>query len=329
MRRRTAWAQRTLTVARFQSSRPADALPSVDASQRPSLIVWLDDKWSTAFENVGIPHFGFIDSGAAWLQVIEQSTGFGWAGTLAGCGFLVRGFTLIFSLRGDRASARMANAVSELAPVSADFNRVFRSKTASQVEIMEAGERLRAARNELFERHGTSNLQVMQPLIGSPFFMLGLASVLRVCDEAPRSLAAAHFMGLPLLAPDPTGLVALAAVATTLINIELTFRRRRSGANAASTSAVMAYMPIAVRALACLCVPLAMQFKVGTLLYWCGMGLAGLAQPALMSSASFRQWFGVPDVRPRPPNRLSPEDVDAELRKLESEMNLPPGGKSR
>jgi hypothetical protein len=280
----------TASAAAAATARPSFASTVEGAGRPQSVVERMDNAWSGFFENMGIPHFGFIDSGATWLAVFEATTGYSWTTTMFLFGVGIRLATLGFSLYGERAAIRMALATAEVKPEFDAFQQVYRSAESTQLDIANAAEHLRVARNAAFVKHHTSNKATLVPMLGSPLFMYGFTVVVRAMNEGPRSIPAA------LLMPDPTGATACAAVLMTLANFELTFARKRAGAT--NTTGLMSKVPWVARAIAAISLPVVMEFRTGTVVYWCGLSLAGLLQPLLMGLPQFRRWYGVPDIQP-------------------------------
>uniref|UniRef100_A0A6U4XTE9 Uncharacterized protein n=1 Tax=Neobodo designis TaxID=312471 RepID=A0A6U4XTE9_NEODS len=263
---------------------------SVDSPEKKSLIQRMDDSWTAFFDGFGLPHFGFIDGGAAWLQVIEAMTGVGWPATIFAFGFAMRLLTLGLSVYGERATLRMVLATKETQAEHRAYDEVSRTFGASQLEIREAGEKMKAARDAACRRHGTSMLAVMSPLLGAPVFAGGLAVVFRLLETMPRGIESS---GLGV--PEPTGVAACVAVGATLMNFELTLARKRAGS---SQQNAMSLVPFAARCVAVGALGVVAQLKAGLVIYWCGMCCAGLLQPLVMSLPAFRHWLKIPDVGP-------------------------------
>jgi membrane protein insertase Oxa1/YidC/SpoIIIJ len=300
-------------IAGLQTELPAGVAQgfaqSIESPNRPSLIERMDTSWTDFFGAIGLPHFGFIDGGAAWLQVLEATTGLGWGGSLFLFGAGVRLLTLGLSVYGERATLRMAIATKEVKKEHDAYDEVYRSHDSTQLEIARAAETMKAARDASFAKHGTSMMAVLTPLAGAPVFCGGFAVVLRVLNDAPRSLVGASFgPASSLVVPDPSGFLAIAAVGATLVNFELTLARKRAGAT--NKHGIMAFAPIIARVAALAVVPVVMQFKAGTVIYWCGLSCAGLLQPLVMASPLFRKWFRVPDLGPQvQPNPFTVADM--------------------
>ena len=265
---------------------------SVDSPGSKTLIQRMDDSWASAFESFGFPHFGFIDGGCAWLQVIDATLGIGWPVTLLGFGFAVRMITLWLSLYGERATLRMVLATKDTKKEHEEFDLVYRTGSATSLEIREAGERMKAARAAACKKHNTSMLAMMAPFAGAPIFGGGFAVVLRALEIAPRALVQSN-----MHVPEPTGLLAVGAVCATLMNFELTLARKRAGAVGPSA---IDFAPWVARSVAIGAISVAMHLQAGLLVYWLGMSLAGLLQPALMAMPAFRKWYGVPDISTQP-----------------------------
>lgn len=283
------------TFAPAPTTRPTMA-STIDGQERtPSVIERLDDGWSGMWESFGVPHFGFVDGGVAWLELATSMGGFSWPAAIFLCGAALRCAALPFALYGERAAMRMARATEESRDAFDRFGALYKDVTVSRVEFQQATEAFRAERDAVFKKHETSNRATMTGLVASPLYMYGLAVVLRAMQDNAGAVGAASALPwaptVGLSAADPSGIVPCTALLLTVANFELTFARKKGTRG----QGLSAYLPWIIRGGALSIVPVILELQSGTAVYWLGLATAGLIQPVLMSCAWFRRAYRVPD----------------------------------
>jgi membrane protein insertase Oxa1/YidC/SpoIIIJ len=270
---------------RFATSKPA---PYFDA---------LDGLWNGSGGAVAatvVPSSSASSSSFLGSAVTAIGAATGWEPSLClvCIGFGIRLVTLVFSLYGERAAERMQAVVPLLKPRLDLFQNLRESGRETEIHI--AATELKAAARSVYRQHGTSNLKAAAGLLGSPLVLYGFVSVSKLCSVASTAdtIGSCSFWWCPALAwPDPLHVLPVASVALTLLNFEAALRLRNS-----LSSTWMTNLLWGARITALLSLSAVSQVSTGVLLYWIGLSLAGLLQPALLRSSSFRRRFKFPEV---------------------------------
>ena len=159
------------------------------------------------------------------------------------------------------------------------------------MDVTIAATKLKAEKKEVYSRHGTSNAKaVLTPLLGGPLVIGGLAVVSSAALKTSLAGATGETLAwIPLLAhPDPMYILPTLGCCLTLCNIELSLRNPKNGG---SLDGIAAWV---VRGGAVVVLPVVAHFPAAMVLYLLGLSSAGILQPLLMRSATFRNFFGVP-----------------------------------
>ncbi|KAK7200890.1 60Kd inner membrane protein [Novymonas esmeraldas] len=238
----------------------------------------------------------------------QQATGLEAGTLLLLAGAATRLATLVASLYGERAGARMRLALPELKKPQEDFNRVYFKDHASAMEVQVAASVLKSHRRAVFRKYGTSNLRCVASLGMAPVVMTGLFHASALCENAALGVGASSYLWCGALAfPDPLLLLPMATCAITLLNFELSL----------ASEVKTGWMRNVVwgARLGCLCVvPVVSSFRAGVCLYLVGMNMAGLLQPLLLRSVAVRRRLRFPSAEelaaaaaaPPPPRRSAP-----------------------
>lgn len=210
-------------------------------------------------------------------------------------GGLVRLSTLYFSLRGERAAARMHCALPLLKPAHEKFQRVYYNDSVSALEVQQAATVLKSVRKSIYAQHRTSNLKTLTGLVGTPFVLQGFYWTSKLMENVHLDVGTSSFLWCSALnMPDPFFVLPVVSCCLTLLNLEITLSTREE-----LKKGMMGTLIWGGRVM-CLCaIPAVIHFRSGVLLYWIGMSTVGLLQPILLRVPAFRKWFQVPDI-PKP-----------------------------
>lgn len=202
-------------------------------------------------------------------------------------GALLRFCTLFFSLYGERATARMIVASSELKEAHAEYLRISTDPLASALTRYTAFSAYKVERRQMFKKHQTSHWKCLVPLWGSPIIAFGFSSVVSLCDH-PRVQDVPVLWCRSVAAPDATLILPALCSLLTLLNFEFSLTPT------VKEETWVARAVAAGRVVAVCAVPLMSFFPSGACLFVLGMNSVGLLQPLLIRSKEMRKCLGFP-----------------------------------
>lgn len=289
-------AQQTAAQQIFMSSSAASqaAVESATAATtKPPLVQMVDSIWNgvAGVFSYLIPDFNpILDFGVGTLVAAQAATGLSWSAIFFLFGVSVRLSTLFFTMYGERASLRMQVALPEIKKAYHRFEIVYYDPASTQKEMHQVSTQLQEEQAKVYRKHGTSNLRALASLVSGPVFVYGFWVAMRTAGLA-AGVPATAFAWIPSLTqPDPYCVLPVTVVGLTVLNFELFFAKKGGSKGTGISSNIVN----GIRIVAVSCMWAISNFRAAVLLYWAGVSLTGLLQPALMRNPAFQKWWGVP-----------------------------------
>ena len=251
------------------------------------------DKWfldeSLTQEAFDPKWWNLADHAINAVSLVDEMTGFGFAGSILAVTCTIRAFILPIAVRGQRASSRMAHLQPELAAIKQRYEAL---GTPSQAEQKAFGENMKA----LFARYEiTPFAALVTPLVQAPLFIGMFFGMKRIPDIFPDACANGGLWWFTdLTVPDPTYILPLACGLSFIATIE-------SGKDQMIDSNPQ-HGPVIVnafRAMALVMVPVMTTFPAAMLCYWVPNNFITMTQSIVLRNEMVKQQFGIWD-RPKP-----------------------------
>lgn len=250
----------------------------------------LDEMFGSAGAATPVDAATSTSFGSSALYSVYEATGLQGGLVLFLAGAVTRLATLYFSLYGDRAAARMQNAMVELKPAYDGFHRIYNSDRYKATEIQVEATKVQEFKKAVYAKHQTSNIKSFAALVGSPLIIYGFRSASQASNPLHLTgLGTQSFLWLSLGMPDPTYILPVVSCGLTLLNFELSLGVREN-----TTIGWARNMVLCARGAAVCSLPVLSMVNSGVLLYWVGMSCVGLLQPLLLRSEAFKQFFSFP-----------------------------------
>ncbi|CCW61359.1 unnamed protein product [Phytomonas sp. EM1] len=209
-------------------------------------------------------------------------------GVIALFGGLTRLMTLCFMFYGERASARMQLALPKLRESQERFNRVYRNKNASSLEVQLSASICKSERRRIFRQYQTSNFQCFASFLGTPLIAYGLYRISLLCSDTSLLVGISPFLWCTALSlPDPTLALPVVCVGLALLNFELSLRKELK-------TEWMTKIVWCARFSCPFFIVVISTFSTGVCLYFFGVSLVGLLQPILLRVPVFRRFLRFP-----------------------------------
>lgn len=226
-------------------------------------------------------------TGAASFLELQQLCGVSAVPMLMLCGAAARLLTLLFSLWGDRAIARMALAAPELKGAYNEYSLVRTDRSSSELRIYKAACAYQVKKKEIFGRHRTSFLQCFSSVAALPIVASSLSAVSALCTDSEfcysvsSSLLLAHPAATAILLP-------FVCSSLTVINFELSLSPSVKEDKLVQRAVVLcrlALFPATAVLASC---------HSAVCLFFLGMNSVGFAQAMLLRRPGVRSRLGFP-----------------------------------
>jgi len=251
------------------------------------------DKWfanETLTQEAWDPKWWNIaDQAINAVNLINDVTGFSYAGSIFFATCTIRLAILPLAIRGQRASSRMAHLQPELAMIKKRYEAL---GTPSQAEQKAFAENMQG----LFKRYEVTPFAALTaPLVQAPLFMGMFFGMRKLPDLFPEACAnGGLFWFTDLTVPDPTYILPLACGLSFLATIE-TGKDQMLDSNPQHGPMIVN----AFRAMAVVMVPMITTFPSAMLCYWVPNNFITMVQSISLRNDRVKQQFGIWD-RPKP-----------------------------
>lgn len=276
-------------------------------SASPTLFERVDSAWERFWSSLGLPGASIGIYAETSLIVAQKRTGWEWALVFSLAGIGVRMVTLVPSVYGERAMARMVACLPQLRPHYHEMIRVTQHPEVTDLEKAFARRAFTERRKAEYTKAGTGTLAAASGLASLPLALTALTAVGRVTQNEFSVQASTFLWCGSLAAADPTYILPIAAESLTLLNFNLMLRNRE-GMTHQKDQVIRRYRTFSLLAAAGLA-PAVSTLPSGLCLYWVGMGFMGLAQPILTRTEFCRRVLGFP---PSGVGTMSLDDIEIE-----------------